>query len=1242
MKLLQKNSSLTRAMSGMTSKMRAYLVLLLFISAHVTIMHGQHSKFITLSPEEAEESFMKALSGQCIDSTNRPDWWTYKWCFRNSSYQVRFDHEEGKIVQEIPLGKYIKEESLPPFHEKYKHHIAECVPINSKIALKRTANVRIRCCDKRSHRRRRTTTGKLPNTFIDSVQENAPCVYEIDICSDTACDYSNSYNDYDNDEISPLRNEVLEKRQEDRLPTEADIRLALKRTREMFYRGYDAYMTHALPDAELRPLSCTGGNFDLVKVPMVTLIDTLDTLVIMGDYEEFRRSVWLVGRNIPDFDIDVNISVFETTIRVLGGLLSAHMMAIDPKLDIYAGGGSIKVPEPYDGRMLELAKDLGTRMLPAFDTDTGIPYGTVNLQSGVPKGETEIASTAGAGTLLLEFEVLSRLTGDRSYGDAAMKATKALYDRRSSIGLLGKHIHTRTGKWFESVSGIGSNSDSFYEYLLKSYLLFRDNSLYDMFMDTYRAVKEHVQHGDWFSDVDMFSGKSRRHRSEMLQAFWPGIEAILGLSSSSAQLLNAFYAIWNDMGLYPEEFDYGQWKPGKVPNEALYLLRPELIESTYHHYRVTKDKSWIGAGIKFLEAVDSTTRTNCGHASVKNIATGELVDSMPSFFLSETCKYLYLLFDSNNFIHDRAYIFSTEAHPFDPSQIRDVMMMNNGSYSNVSTWTSSSDFEEGSTYNIPLITMSCDKLRWWQKGVVAYDSNFIPTSEEKPVLKSVHTLKEEGKSWIRTLQGFESDRDGMGDVEEDTEVCLVEESHVNRNSKSSADNKDIDKKNKVPGTERGSFTNPSPNKALQTLQVTMGELGDFLVDVYQDGFIVKSETDKDIIEISGVGHGVLFVRNTQSDGSSNMVMDDGASNVVLCTIKLIDHLTREEVDSHNCAIAGYGPTGPKSPFPFKMNENKANSASHSNPKLKGHPLRQRKVVDDDDDNNNGGVIPQSMRNKVILPSINNKFGCEAPSEDKWSAWKWLTGGTGHSDSIKTSNIYDSGIVLIERGQCLFEEKSLIAQNHGASAVVVINSENNLFMMVGKGQEAYRRAQQQREQQKKTSQDSETRSTNTKDDTDTNSADQESTVDLHIPSVMVMKDDGVKIQKKIKEMADMGRKVEIQLDVDAVPMSMFHEYMGYDEYPKIHIRERLIHIVGNGRWGVMLSSNTGVEWQLFILSKNEMRMASFGLIDAIDSSQQPVCVRQGLSESPVKAYENILSRRCSNAFILENAKIKLNY
>ena len=91
-------------------------------------------------------------------------------------------------------------------------------------------------------------------------------------------------------------------------------------------------------ESELRPLSCDGGPFELVKLPLLTLIDTLDTLVIMGNHTEFRRAVEIVCLHYEAklFDMDVNVSVFETTIRVLGGLLAAHLMAIDPLLGIYA------------------------------------------------------------------------------------------------------------------------------------------------------------------------------------------------------------------------------------------------------------------------------------------------------------------------------------------------------------------------------------------------------------------------------------------------------------------------------------------------------------------------------------------------------------------------------------------------------------------------------------------------------------------------------------------------------------------------------------------------------------------------------------------------------------------------------------------------------------------------------------------------------------------------------------------
>ena len=99
------------------------------------------------------------------------------------------------------------------------------------------------------------------------------------------------------------------------------------------------------------------------------------------------------------------------------------------------------------------------------------------------------------------MQVLSILTGNRTYGEAALRAISELFARRSDKGLLGKHISITTGKWQETVSGVGSNSDSFYEYLLKISLLFNKREYFHMFNATYAAVKQHASAGDWFMDV---------------------------------------------------------------------------------------------------------------------------------------------------------------------------------------------------------------------------------------------------------------------------------------------------------------------------------------------------------------------------------------------------------------------------------------------------------------------------------------------------------------------------------------------------------------------------------------------------------------------------------------------------------------------------------------------------------------------------------------------------------------------
>jgi mannosidase alpha-like ER degradation enhancer 2 len=527
----------------------------------------------------------------------------------------------------------------------------------------------------------------------------------------------------------------------------------LKRLREMFQHSYDSYMIHGYPAAEVRPISCAPGRFDLIRLQALTLIDTLDTLVILSNYTEFARSVERL-RNLhewePIFDVDQNVSLFETNIRVLGGLLSAHQLAISHlanrvwKDDVftktgtvswgYRGGQELEIcpvdgpHDPnceveallvnwnhilknpllqvcyldqappnrtrhasywvYDGYLLKMAQDLGDRLLPAFETQTGIPYGTVNLMNGVPKGETTIASLAGGGTLSLEFELLSRLTQDERYGNAAKLASRALFMRASQLNLFGKHVDVESGQWTETMSGIGSNSDSFLEYLVKHYILFPDDAdFWYMFLNSYHGVFNNSRAGEWYVDVDMNFGVQGHSKKvlESLMAFYPGMQVLLGEIAPAARSLNSFFMVREYLGYLPERFNFGGWKVDAGRGAGKHPLRPELLESCYFVHQASKgmisrndtdSSGWLWAATYALDKLN-VSHSPCGYAGIMDLnphTTGKLnnsddlhfMDEMPSFFLTETLKYLYLTFDNDNILHtddDRQWVFTTEAHP---------------------------------------------------------------------------------------------------------------------------------------------------------------------------------------------------------------------------------------------------------------------------------------------------------------------------------------------------------------------------------------------------------------------------------------------------------------------------------------------------------------------------------------------------------------------------------------------------
>lgn len=376
----------------------------------------------------------------------------------------------------------------------------------------------------------------------------------------------------------------------------------------MFNKSMSYYMTCAFPHNELKPLTCKPNDFDAVPKGMLTLVDSLDTFIILGLYDDFKIAV----DNVCDlsFDIDQNVSLFETTIRFLGGLLSAHIFATDVKETKY---------NEYDGCLLEKAIDLADRLIVAFDTPTGIPFGTVNLKYGVPYRvyykyiqETNIASLAGAGSLYLEFGILSSLTDDLTYIHYSRRALESLINSRSNDDLYGKHINITNGKWTETTNGFGSNSDSFFEYLYKGYILFDDKEMYKAFIQTTSSMNYYnivylklLQFNDWLVENTISNPKntSKSLIIDALSTFYPGLLALNGQLEEATSYILPMLSVWNKYLYFPELYTILPQSPGSSAGNSKYLLRPETIESLMYIYQGTKDDSWLKAGLDILDSI---------------------------------------------------------------------------------------------------------------------------------------------------------------------------------------------------------------------------------------------------------------------------------------------------------------------------------------------------------------------------------------------------------------------------------------------------------------------------------------------------------------------------------------------------------------------------------------------------------------------------------------------------------------
>ncbi|KAG5536813.1 hypothetical protein RHGRI_024294 [Rhododendron griersonianum] len=420
-----------------------------------------------------------------------------------------------------------------------------------------------------------------------------------------------------------------------------------QKVRKMFYHAYDNYMTYAFPHDELKPLTKTHtdslvelGNLKLERLPQeyngsaLTLIESLSSLVIMGNNTEFERAVlWL--SDYLTFDVDARINLFECNIRVLGGLVSAHILATDSTNRLVQGN--------YKNQLLILADDLGRRFLPAFDTPTGMPYAWINLKYGVMDNETTETSTSGCGSLILEMGALSRLTGDPRFESAALRALRKLWSMRSSLNLLGTTLDVETGEWLEYSSGIGAGVDSFYEYLIKAHILFGKDEFWRMFQSAYLGVQKYFRHGPWYHEADMRTGQATYWQLTSLQAFWPGLQVLVGDITAANSSHREFFSVWERFGVLPERC------PASCPSEVIPL-------------QYTDNPWFLEVGESIVDSLNLYTKVEGGFASIRDVTTMQLEDHQHSFFLAETCKYLFLLFD-DSFLVDGNYIFTTEGHP---------------------------------------------------------------------------------------------------------------------------------------------------------------------------------------------------------------------------------------------------------------------------------------------------------------------------------------------------------------------------------------------------------------------------------------------------------------------------------------------------------------------------------------------------------------------------------------------------
>eukprot|EP00250_Pteridium_aquilinum_P012694 c20880_g1_i1 orf=430-2277(+) len=457
----------------------------------------------------------------------------------------------------------------------------------------------------------------------------------------------------------PLANQPMQgKNFEDK---DAVARERRDKVKDAMVHAWGSYEKYAWGMDELLPQSQRGSN-DFGGLG-ATIVDSLDTLYIMGLTDEFQKAKEWVASKMT-FDKYYDASVFETTIRVLGGLLSAYDLS-------------------EDNMFLEKAKDLADRLLPAWNTPTGIPYTTINLQTGHANnpGWTGGSSVlADLGTEQVELIGLSQRTGNPAYMEKAENVIKKLREVFPSDGLLPMFISPDTGKPTTSKVTFGAMGDSFFEYLLKVWILGNKTET----VKDYREMWEQSMEGllsltkksspSNFLYIAERAGSSLIDKMDELACFAPGM---LALGSMDATAEKASVYLNTAKELVKTCYHFYQRTPTKLAGEnylfrqgqdmvvgtSWNIMRPETVESLMYLWRTTGDNIYRDWGWDIFQAFEKQSRTDSGYVGLRDVNSGVKDDKMQTFFLAETLKYLYLLYSPSDLLPLDKWVFNTEAHP---------------------------------------------------------------------------------------------------------------------------------------------------------------------------------------------------------------------------------------------------------------------------------------------------------------------------------------------------------------------------------------------------------------------------------------------------------------------------------------------------------------------------------------------------------------------------------------------------